>query len=139
MNFLFSMWQQFYTVTKQENQMQIWKIYLQCWSYTLYKVKPVLRGHLLDKEKWPYKAGDPLKEVQVISNFLSWRGIWRENSQYISSLGEITQKLTFEFVDVEMVIFVLEILMKLISLQVSPCLKQINRNVIYFSNIIHFT
>jgi hypothetical protein len=28
-------------------------------------VKPVLRGHLWDKEKkWPYKTGDLLKEVQ---------------------------------------------------------------------------
>ena len=27
-------------------------------------VKPVLRGHLQEKEKWPYKAGDLLKEVQ---------------------------------------------------------------------------
>ena len=29
-------------------------------------VKPVLRGHLWDKEKWPYKSGDLLKEVQFI-------------------------------------------------------------------------
>ena len=27
-------------------------------------VKPVLRGHLQDKRKWPYKTGDLLKEVQ---------------------------------------------------------------------------
>jgi hypothetical protein len=26
-------------------------------------VKPVLRGHLWGKEKWPYKTGDLLKEV----------------------------------------------------------------------------
>jgi hypothetical protein len=29
-------------------------------------VKPVLRGHLGDKEKWPYKTGDLLKEVYLI-------------------------------------------------------------------------
>ena len=29
-------------------------------------VKPVLRGHLVDKEKWSYKTGDLLKEVQFI-------------------------------------------------------------------------
>ena len=27
-------------------------------------VKPVLRGHIWDKEKWPYKTGDLLKEVK---------------------------------------------------------------------------
>ena len=26
-------------------------------------VKPVLRGHLWDKKKWPYNTGDLLKEV----------------------------------------------------------------------------
>ena len=26
-------------------------------------VKPVLRGHLWDKEKWPYKTGDLLKDA----------------------------------------------------------------------------
>jgi hypothetical protein len=29
-------------------------------------VKPVLRGHLEDKKKWPYKTGDILLEVQFI-------------------------------------------------------------------------
>jgi hypothetical protein len=29
-------------------------------------VKPVLKGHIWDKEKWPYKTGDLLKEVQFI-------------------------------------------------------------------------
>jgi hypothetical protein len=29
-------------------------------------VKPVLRGHLLDKDKVAYKTGDLLKEVQLI-------------------------------------------------------------------------
>ena len=30
-------------------------------------VKPVLRGHLWDKERvWPYKTGDLLKEVKFI-------------------------------------------------------------------------
>jgi hypothetical protein len=29
-------------------------------------VKPVLRGHLWDKEKYPFKTGDLLKEVQFI-------------------------------------------------------------------------
>jgi hypothetical protein len=29
-------------------------------------VKPVLRVHLWKKEKWPYKTGDLLKEVQLI-------------------------------------------------------------------------
>jgi hypothetical protein len=28
--------------------------------------KPVLRGHLQDKEKWSFKTGDLLKEVQFI-------------------------------------------------------------------------
>ena len=32
-------------------------------------VKPVLRGHLWNKEKWPYKTGDLLKEVKFIWNF----------------------------------------------------------------------
>jgi hypothetical protein len=36
-----------------------------------YTVEPVLRGHLWDKEKWHYKTGDLLKEVQVLWNFLS--------------------------------------------------------------------
>ena len=32
-----------------------------------YTVKSVLRGHLWDKEqKWPFKTGDLLKEVQFI-------------------------------------------------------------------------
>ena len=30
------------------------------------RVKPVLRGHLWDTKKWPYKSGDLLKEVQFI-------------------------------------------------------------------------
>ena len=30
----------------------------------LYIVKPVLRGHLWDKKKRPFKTGDLLKEVQ---------------------------------------------------------------------------
>jgi hypothetical protein len=29
-------------------------------------VKPVLRGHLWDKEKWSFKTGDLLIEVQFI-------------------------------------------------------------------------
>ena len=29
----------------------------------LYIVKPVLRGHLWNKEKWPYKTGDLLNEI----------------------------------------------------------------------------
>jgi len=29
-------------------------------------VKPVLRGHIGTKKKWPYKTGDLLKEVQFI-------------------------------------------------------------------------
>jgi hypothetical protein len=33
-------------------------------------VKPVLRGHLWDKEKWPSKTSDILQEVQFIRNFL---------------------------------------------------------------------
>jgi hypothetical protein len=33
-------------------------------------VKPVLRGHLWDKERWSFKTGDLLKEVQFIWNFL---------------------------------------------------------------------
>ena len=32
----------------------------------LYTVKPVLRGHLWNNEKWRYKTGDLLKEVQFI-------------------------------------------------------------------------
>ena len=32
-------------------------------------VKPVLRGHLWNKEKWPYKISDLLKEVQFIMIF----------------------------------------------------------------------
>jgi hypothetical protein len=32
-------------------------------------VKPVLRGHLWNKEKWPYKICDLLKEVQFIMIF----------------------------------------------------------------------
>jgi hypothetical protein len=33
---------------------------------TVHTIKPVLRGHLWDKEKWPYKTDDLLKEVQFI-------------------------------------------------------------------------
>ena len=32
----------------------------------LITVKPVLRGHLIDIKKCPYKTGDLLKEVQFI-------------------------------------------------------------------------
>ena len=35
----------------------------------MYIGKPVLRGHLWDKEKWPYKTGDLLKDVQFMWNF----------------------------------------------------------------------
>ena len=31
-----------------------------------YTVKPVSRGHLRDKKKWPYKTGYLLKDVQLI-------------------------------------------------------------------------
>jgi hypothetical protein len=31
--------------------------------YILYIVKPVLRGRLWNKEKWPYKTGDLLNEI----------------------------------------------------------------------------
>jgi hypothetical protein len=31
----------------------------------MYTVKPVLRGHLWDKKKWPYKTGDFLKNVPI--------------------------------------------------------------------------
>jgi hypothetical protein len=34
--------------------------------FHIYTVGPVLRGHLRDKEKWPYKTGDLLKEVQFV-------------------------------------------------------------------------
>ena len=33
-------------------------------------VKPVLRGHMWDKERWSFKTDDILKEVQFIWNFL---------------------------------------------------------------------
>jgi len=36
----------------------------------LITVKPVLRGHFWDKEKWPHKTSDLLKEVQFIWNVL---------------------------------------------------------------------
>jgi len=32
----------------------------------IYTVKPILRGHIWDKEKWSFKTGDLLKEVQFI-------------------------------------------------------------------------
>ena len=32
----------------------------------IHVVKPVLRGHLWDKDKWPYKTGDVSKEIQYI-------------------------------------------------------------------------
>jgi hypothetical protein len=37
-------------------------------QYSKITVKPVLRGHHRDKEKWPYKTGDLLKEVQFVWN-----------------------------------------------------------------------
>ena len=40
------------------------------WSTNTMEVTAVLKGHLWDKEKWPYKIGDLLKEVQFIWNFL---------------------------------------------------------------------
>jgi len=40
-------------------------------SFRTNTVKPVLRGHLWDKENWPYKTGGLLQEVQFIWNFLS--------------------------------------------------------------------
>ena len=36
------------------------------YQVVLTTVKPVLRGDLWDKEMWPYKTGDLLKEVQFI-------------------------------------------------------------------------
>ena len=33
-------------------------------------VKPVLRGHIWDKEKWSFKTGSIIKEVQFIWHFL---------------------------------------------------------------------
>jgi hypothetical protein len=32
----------------------------------IYTVKPVKRGDLWDKQKWPYKTGDLLREVNFI-------------------------------------------------------------------------
>jgi hypothetical protein len=32
----------------------------------IHTFKPVLRGHLRGKKKWPFKTGDLLKEVQLI-------------------------------------------------------------------------
>ena len=46
-----------------------------------YTVTPVFRGHLWDTEKWPYKTGDLLKEVQFVWNFL-----WQDK-----------KKVTFEY------------------------------------------
>ena len=34
--------------------------------YNKHRVKPVLIYHLWDKQKWPFKTGDPLKEAQLI-------------------------------------------------------------------------
>jgi hypothetical protein len=34
----------------------------------IYTIKPVLRGHLWDKEKWPNITGDFLIEVEFIWN-----------------------------------------------------------------------
>ena len=36
-----------------------------CVSILMYTVKPVSRGHLWDKKKWPYKTGDFLKNVPI--------------------------------------------------------------------------
>jgi hypothetical protein len=51
-------------ITKLPNtvsfQLELGRLLLQ------YTVKHVLRGHFWDKEKWPYKTGDLLKEVEFI-------------------------------------------------------------------------
>jgi hypothetical protein len=50
-------------------------------SYVAYTVKPVLRGHLWDKEKLSSKTGDVLREVQFIWVFYDRsRRIWRFNT-----------------------------------------------------------
>ena len=40
--------------------------YLTYYMSVFHTVKPVLRGHLWDKEKWSFKTGDLLIEVQFI-------------------------------------------------------------------------
>jgi hypothetical protein len=35
------------------------------YGFFITTVKPVLRGHLWYKKKWPYKTGDLLKEVDM--------------------------------------------------------------------------
>ena len=42
-----------------------------------YTIKPILRGHIEAKKKWPSKTGDLEKEVQFIRNFL------RQNNERI--------------------------------------------------------
>ena len=52
---------------KNSMKKKITEMFLFC---PVYRVKPVLRGHLWDKEKWSFKTGDLLKEVQIIWYFL---------------------------------------------------------------------
>jgi hypothetical protein len=43
---------------------------LQMTKTKIYTAKPVLGGHIWDKEKWSFKTGDLLTEVQLIWNFI---------------------------------------------------------------------
>jgi len=45
------------------------KLFLLCYILLNMTFKPVLRGHLWNKEKWSSKAGGLVKEAQFIWNY----------------------------------------------------------------------
>ena len=56
------------------------------WNFrpcTASTVKPVLRGHIWDKEKVAYKTGDLLKEVQFI-----WQFLWQVKKRWYFNKGD---------------------------------------------------
>jgi hypothetical protein len=69
--------------------------------WTKYTVKPVLRGHLMVKEKWPYKARDLLKEVQFKWIFYErTRKRWPFNAGDFL-LAHLTQRIRWAIVTTE--------------------------------------
>ena len=54
-----------------------------------WSVIPVLRGHLWQKEKWPYKTCDLLKEVKFIWNFL-----WEDRKRWPVNTGDCLIEVT---------------------------------------------
>jgi hypothetical protein len=65
-------------------------IYISIYSFIItYTIKPVLRGHLWDKEKVVYKTGNLLKEIQFMWNFL-----WQDKKRWPLNAGDCLIEVT---------------------------------------------